>query len=280
MTDRFLFQKIEGHKNLAVPIDIIHSFKRMRRFQPRSVVVDALKDSQMLNIVDNDTAIQRKEALSEELVGKPMEELQKVHETASMARSVYVKGFGDEESQTQFDIEAFFANYGPTNSVRLRRRDQGLFKGSVFVEFDSEKTAKSFLALEPKPTWKGQALTTKSKKDYCDEKVEDIKAGKIRANSPGPGQRNGNTNSESKRRENDRDWRERRNEDRASGFKNKSGRGREKQKRYRDSDRDRNHGQPQRQGEEDKAAEEIKKECVIFGAKSPFRRLFFHVHSN
>ena len=130
----------------------------MQHFQPREAVTEALKESTVLDVVDDDTAVQRKEPLPEGLAGKSMDEVHKVHEDLSMAKSVYVKGFGDEDSTTQFDIEAWFSNYGLTNSVRLRRDPNKGFKGSVFVEFDTEETQQSFLSLEPPPKWKGKGL--------------------------------------------------------------------------------------------------------------------------
>ncbi|KAL8653537.1 MAG: hypothetical protein Q9226_003810 [Calogaya cf. arnoldii] len=198
LQDKFLFQQVQGQDNLPVPISTIHSFKRMRHFQPYSAVVEALKDSATLNVVGDDR-IQRKTALPEALKDKPMNEIQKVFEDEAMKRSVYVKGFGEEQPSTQFDIEAFFADYGPTNSVRLRRALSKLFKGSVFVEFDSEETQKKFLSMEPRPKWKGQDLMIKSKKQYCDDKVEEIKAGKVKAKSD------------------DLDWNTRRKEDQRNG---------------------------------------------------------------
>lgn len=214
--DNFLFGKVQGHKNLPVPISIVHSFKRMRHFQPFSAVVAALKDSTILDVVENDTCIQRKEPLPEDTKDKPVHEVQKVFEDAAMARSIYVKGFGEEKPSTQFDIEAFFAPYGPTNSVRLRRDDTRSFKGSVFVEFDSEATQKAFLALDPQPKWKGQDLQIKSKKQYCDEKVEDITAGRIKPNTTGREKHD----KHNRRDRDDRDWNTRRDEDRKNGFRN------------------------------------------------------------
>ena len=197
----------------------------MRHFQPKSAIISALKESKLLNLVNDDTEIQRKEPLPEGLVGKPMKEIQKVHEDQSMARTIYAKGFGEEEASTQFDIEAFFANYGSTNSVRLRRDMDRTFKGSVFVEFDNEETAKTFLAVEAAPTYKGNTLLIKSKKQYCDEKVEAIQAGRIRPHSPGTGEGRGgfkggrrNNDHRDLDKHDDRDWRLRREEDAKEGF--------------------------------------------------------------
>ncbi|KAL8668648.1 MAG: hypothetical protein Q9168_006730 [Polycauliona sp. 1 TL-2023] len=204
VTDKFLFTQVQGHDNLPVPISTIHSFKRMRHFQPYSAVVEALRESATLNVVGDDR-IQRKTALPEGTKDKPMDEIQKVFADETMRRSVYAKGFGEEQPSTQFDIEAFFAACGPTNSVRLRRGPTKLFKGSVFVEFDSEETQKKFLSLESPPKWKGQDLVIKSKKQYCDDKVEEIKAGRVKANG------------------HDRDWKTRRDEDQQKGNGNKRG---------------------------------------------------------
>ncbi|MCJ1393907.1 hypothetical protein MMC18_006783 [Xylographa bjoerkii] len=210
--DQFLFSKVEGHKNNPVPLSIVHSFKRMRHFQPFSAVVAALKESTVLNLVDGDSAVQRKVPLAEELQDKDHREVKKVYEDKAMAQSVYVKGFGAEKPSTQFDIEAFFTPFGPINSVRLRRTEKKEFKGSVFVEFDSAETAKAFLNSESKPKFDGKDLMIKSKKQYCDEKVDDINKGKIRGKS--------NENfRQHKDGGGDRDWRERRAEDQKKGFK-------------------------------------------------------------
>lgn len=202
----------------------------MRRFQPFSAIVEALKESTMLNLVENDTCVQRKIALAKGLENKSMQEVEQVYEDEAMARSIYAKGFGEEKPSTQFDIEAFFSDYGLTNSVRLRRTQQKVFKGSVFVEFDSEVTQKNFLALDPKPKWKGHNLEIKSKKQYCDDKVKDIRAGRVQANSEwvsrGDGQgsrgvrRGGGRGGDGT----NRNWRARQDDDHRFSFGEKTGR--------------------------------------------------------
>lgn len=179
--DKFLLKETGGSKNSPVPIATIHNFKRMRRFQPFSAVVSALKESKVLDITDKNE-IRRKNPLPA-IQEKNAEDALKIVEDRAMPRSIYAKGFGEEGPSTQFDIEAFFMPYGPINAVRLRRTKEKLFKGSVFVEFDSEETQKAFLDLEYKPKYKDEELEIMSKKAYCEKKVEEIKAGKVKPQS-------------------------------------------------------------------------------------------------
>lgn len=173
--DKFLLSKVGGSENRPVELSTIHSFKRMRRFQPFEAIVNALKDSSLLELTDNDTAVRRKTPLPRS--DNPAK--QKLEEQV-LSRSIYAKGFGEEQPKSQFEIETFFTQFFPTNAVRLRRTPTKTFKGSVFVEFDSAESQKAFLALDPKPKWQGTVdLLIKSKKDYCEDKIRDIQAGRI-----------------------------------------------------------------------------------------------------
>ncbi|KAI9923781.1 hypothetical protein ASPWEDRAFT_27897 [Aspergillus wentii DTO 134E9] len=220
--DKFLLSKVGGSANNAVPLELLHSFKRMRRFQPFSAIVEALKSAETVELVDNDTAVRRKTPLPESVSDAHDPNVVKVFEDQAMSRSIYAKGFGTEEPSTQYDIESFFNQYGPTNAIRLRRTPDKIFKGSVFVEFESEEKQKAFLALDPKPQWKGQDLAIKSKKEYCEEKVRDIEAGRIKpSNGRGRGGNRGRGRGRGGggRGGGSRDWRERRAEDQKNGFK-------------------------------------------------------------
>lgn len=221
--DKFLLGKVGGSENNPVEIKIIHSFKRMRHFQPFEAIVEALKESTFLELTDDNTCVKRKEPLPEALNNGPNPEAVQVFEDKAMPRSVYVKGFGEEVPSTQFDVEAFFSEYGPTNAIRLRRTDDKIFKRSVFVEFANEELAEKFLNLDPKPTYKGKDLLIMSKKQYCEQKVEDIKSGKIKGNTRGSGR--GRDFKRKREGNEDRDWRERRDEDRKNGFKDDKRRG-------------------------------------------------------
>ena len=128
--------------------------------------------------------------------------------------TVTQKGFGQETPTTQFDIEAFFASYGPTNAIRLRRDPWGTFKTSVFVEFADDATQEAFMALEPKPTWKGKELMWKSKKAYVEDKAADMAAGRIKP-PPSYGNKRGRADQD--------DWKKRREEDQKRGFKEDGG---------------------------------------------------------
>ena len=196
-TDRYLFNLVDGTKNNPIELQSICSFKRMHRFQPFQAVVDALKDSETVNVFEGDGKkwmVQRKVPLPEAMASKSQHEVRQAFESAALARSVYVKGFGLEKPSTQFDIEAFFADFGHTNAVRLRRVDDKTFKGSVFVEFGSEEKAQEFLQLDPAPIYHGNPLIIKSKKDYLEEK-----------------------RFRKKPRNNEQDWRQRRDDDRKHG---------------------------------------------------------------
>ncbi|KAE8154419.1 hypothetical protein BDV25DRAFT_147669 [Aspergillus avenaceus] len=222
--DKFLLSKVGGSKNNAVPLELLHSFKRMRRFQPFSAIVEALKTSETLDLTENDTCVRRKTPLPENVSESHDPSVVKVFEDKAMNRSIYAKGFGEEGPTTQLEIEEFFAPHGPLNAIRLRRANDKTFKGSVFIEFESEDKQKAFLALAPKPQWKGQDLIIKSKKEYCDEKIRDIEAGRVKPNGGRQGGRGrGGFRGRGRGRGNrdNRDWRERRAEDQKRGFSDK-----------------------------------------------------------
>ncbi|KAE8452622.1 hypothetical protein EG329_013881 [Mollisiaceae sp. DMI_Dod_QoI] len=238
-TDKYLWDLTDGSTNKPVDITEICAFGRMKRFTSRSTVVAALRESKFLQV----TGEEGKEQVNRLVAYDPT-----LTKSSKMeARSIYVKGFGDEEPSSQFDIEAFFAPYGPTRAVRLRRTPEKLFKGSVFVEFQDEETAKKFLELDSKPLWKGKhILQVQSKKEYTNGKEQDIKDGKLdpqEARTPyqrggfrGRGRgRGGNFKGGDRERNGNRDrgdrdpddWKKRREDDRASGFKDdrRNGRG-------------------------------------------------------
>ena len=180
--DTYLLDITGGHKNNPVPLKTIHNFKRMQHFQPFSAVRDAVKASNFLDLGDDDQ-ITRKEPLDAKFTDDAVHNRTLVH-SASMARSIYAKGFGEENKTSQLDIEGLFDPYGPVRSVRLRRHDDGEFKGSVFVEFANEELQQAFLALDPKPDWNDKELEIMSKQEYVDMKHQGILDGNVKPRSP------------------------------------------------------------------------------------------------
>ncbi|KAF2435359.1 hypothetical protein EJ08DRAFT_645662 [Tothia fuscella] len=267
LQDKFLFSQVGGAENNSIPIKKIHSFKRMQRFQPYSAVVEALKDSKILDVIDDDE-VKRKTPLKLQ-EGMTMEQNYAYFEDEAMKRSIYAKGFGKEGPTTQIDIEEFFKPYGPINSVRLRRSfPEKLFKGSVFVEFETVELMKEFLESDSKPKWDDQELDIKSKSDYCAGKVEDIKSGKIKPNESF--QRNDNNHRNGRgggrgrgrgRNDNHRDsnrgrdrsgdrrgkdnWRDRRDDFQKGGYKDRNGRNGKKRDDFGRDRRDSNEGPKQ-----------------------------------
>jgi len=232
-TDEYMMGLTGGPENKAVPLAEVAKFGRMKRFQPYEAIVEALKTSKTIELSGEPgkEIIKRKVPL----VLNQGSELGRAKE----ARSIYAKGFGDEEATTQFDIEAFFAEYGPTNAVRLRRDDETkAFKGSVFVEFETEELAKNFLALDPKPKWKDAELEIISKGAYVARCIQEIADGtrkpketrSFNKGGRGRGGRDFNRGGRGGNRGGDRDpndWKKRRDDDQKSGFRdNKRGRGR------------------------------------------------------
>lgn len=222
-SDKHMRELIGCPENNPVKVSHICTFKRMKRFQPYSAVVAALRGSDFFKLegAEGEETITRSRLYSEEKAAA-LQEIQK--------RSVYVKGFGDEEATTQFDVEAFFMKFGTVKQVRLRRTDLGLFKGSCFAEFEDLEVAKKFLNLDPKPLYKDSPLLIKPRIEYEEQKKKEIMEGKKNpSNNKHRGGKNGNYRGRGGRGGggggDPDDWKKRRDTDRNHGFQNGRGRG-------------------------------------------------------
>lgn len=214
-----------GPENKPVELKHLHTFGRMRRFPNYKALVESLKDSDVVEVSGEEGS---------EVVKRKVPYKMRGDKNEVMRASVYVKGFGDEDAMTQFNLEKFFKQFGAVSAVRLRRTEENLFKGSVFVEFATEEDAKTFLAIDPAPKWEGHDLKIMSKKDYVEDKSRAIREGEIKPSNSrekkffeGRGGK-GNKNARGGRgnfRGDKNDWKSRRDHDQKGGFRD-GGRGR------------------------------------------------------
>lgn len=139
--------------------------------------------------------------------------------------------------------------------MRLRRQEDGTFKGSVFVEFLDSDSAQQFLDMEDKPKFNGNELETMSKQAYVEGKNQAILEGTVKPKSPTryQGRNNGNRDhrgsfQNKRKRENDDEddnsdkdnWRSRRDKfqrgGRRDGQDRKESRSRSPPKKEEDSE--------------------------------------------
>lgn len=109
--DKFLLEETGGSENKPFPLKTLHTFKRMRHFQPFSAVVEAVKGSDFLEVNENDEVF-RKQPLDSKFTAD-VKKNSELLTSVSMNRSIYVKGFGDETRTTVFDIEEFVLEMFP-----------------------------------------------------------------------------------------------------------------------------------------------------------------------
>src|SRR5437762_11528669 len=81
--DKFLFAKVGGVENKPISLKMIATFKRMKRFQPYEAIVAALKDSEFLDLTENQE-VKRKVPLEPTATGKTVHEAHQKWEDKTM----------------------------------------------------------------------------------------------------------------------------------------------------------------------------------------------------
>ncbi|TFY55179.1 hypothetical protein EVJ58_g8410, partial [Rhodofomes roseus] len=160
--DKFMWTLHTANPEHWVPVSTVASFKRMRDWQKHGIpwITNALRMSTELEVSEDGTKVRRRTE-----VQPPKDQFE---------RSIYAKGFGEEEdTETQRKLEDFFDKYGRTNAVRMRRTEDKKFKGSVFVEFADFKSVETFLNATPKPSWNNEELKIMTKEAYCEMKIKE-----------------------------------------------------------------------------------------------------------
>ncbi|KAN0055382.1 hypothetical protein ACTA71_008493 [Dictyostelium dimigraforme] len=155
--DKFL--RAEAAKNVDnyISIDVIASFNRMKTISTDlQLITDALKKSTRLQVSED---------------GKMVRRLDPLPENIDCGKTLYSKGW--PEDTTIEKVQEFFnANGGyKTVSVRLRKKTDKTFKGSLLADFESEEIVNKIISEAPKLGEK--ELIYQTFKQFSDEKKEE-----------------------------------------------------------------------------------------------------------
>lgn len=156
--DKFLRSKTGEAGDGYVDLDIVASFKRLRSLTTDvSLIRAALKNSQLVELNEDETKLRRKSPLPGSI--------------SSKRKTIYVKGFPKESEPELESVVELFSPYGVVRSVRFRRYpDTKKFKGSVFIEFESEEEAQRAAEEEFLKDKSGLELEILSKDEYYKRK--------------------------------------------------------------------------------------------------------------
>ncbi|KAK5584479.1 hypothetical protein RB653_006091 [Dictyostelium firmibasis] len=155
--DRFL--RAEAAKNVDnyIPIDVIASFNRMKTISTDlQLITDALKKSTRLQVSED---------------GKMVRRLDPLPENIDCGKTLYSKGW--PEDTTIEKVQEFFMNNGgyKTVSVRLRKKTDKTFKGSLLADFETEEMVNKIISEAPKLDEK--ELIYQTFKQFSEEKKEE-----------------------------------------------------------------------------------------------------------
>ncbi|KAI8818123.1 uncharacterized protein EV422DRAFT_190280 [Fimicolochytrium jonesii] len=130
--DRFLLETINNSPEGWVNITVLLTFNKLKELTTDvELVAKALKHSpQMLQVSPDSTQVRR------------LTQIRPVH--PANRKSIYAKGFPVDMKDVPAEVRKFFTAYGRVRNVRARREKGGYaakFKGSVFVEFETEDEA-------------------------------------------------------------------------------------------------------------------------------------------
>lgn len=166
--DKFLRGLVEKDAGGWVPLDVVASFTRMKALTEDLHVIKAAlaQASQVVELNEDKTCVRRP---------TPIPESKDV-----IPRSLYVKGFPTLVTLDQ--LQGFFAQHSQdVVAIRMRyHKPTKTFKGSVFVEFNTEEAAQAFLPMDL--SYEGQKLIIKTKMNYLSEKCEELAGRKKKDN--------------------------------------------------------------------------------------------------
>lgn len=172
--DTFLLQEIKEDDGW-VPLQTMTKFNRLSQLSTDiSVLATAIRKSTsgLMEVSEDGLKIRRSP-------DHPLPPYDKERFAEIKSRSIYAKGFPlDAELD---DLIEFFERAGKTEQVQMRKNKDKSFKGSCFVVYSSEDSAKKFLAMEETAKYGDTELIRLLKGDYFKKKYEEAKQKKIEA---------------------------------------------------------------------------------------------------
>ncbi|KAM4697877.1 lupus La protein [Rhinophrynus dorsalis] len=171
--DKFLKEQITLDDGW-VSLETMIKFNRLNRLtKDFNTICEALKKSKtgLLELNEEKHKIRRSP-------DKPLPEVNDEYKNLLKSRSVYIKGF--ETSTTLDEIKEWLEGKGTVENIQMRRTLQKTFKGSIFIVFDSDETAKKFLE-NKNLKYKDNDMIILSKDEYFTKKNEERKQHKSEA---------------------------------------------------------------------------------------------------
>ncbi|EGC40246.1 hypothetical protein DICPUDRAFT_52105 [Dictyostelium purpureum] len=156
LRDKFLKEELAKNVDGYVSIEIIASFNRMKAISTDlEFITESLKKSTRLQVSED---------------GKMVKRLDPLPESIDTGKTLYSKGWPSDTTIEK--VQEFFNQFGKTLSVRLRKKTDKSFKGSLLVDFDTEETVTKIIAEKPKLNGDIE-LIYQTFKQFNDEKKEE-----------------------------------------------------------------------------------------------------------
>nr|XP_006636663.2 PREDICTED: lupus La protein isoform X1 [Lepisosteus oculatus] len=165
--DKFLKEQIQLDDGW-VPLETMIKFNRLSRLtKDFNVITDSLRKSKtgLIEISEDKSKIRRSP-------DKPLPEANDEYKDAVKHRSVYIKGFPTDSSLD--DVKEWLEGKGNIENIQMRKNAQKQFKGSVFIVFDTDESAKKFVEM-PDLKYKDNEMIVLLKEDYFTKKNEERK---------------------------------------------------------------------------------------------------------
>ncbi|KAI6201326.1 hypothetical protein M3Y96_00829800 [Aphelenchoides besseyi] len=167
--DKFLQEEMKKDDGW-IELTTMLKFNRLAKLtQDVKVLADALKDSKLIEVSEDDTKIRRSPEV-------PLPDNTLEYWTEIKHRTAYIKGF--DVKDTLDDVQKFVSPYKVHNVVMRRLHKERTFKGSVFVTFADVETAKKFVDDSNHTTFKDKPMTKLMQDDYWKKKSSENKVKK------------------------------------------------------------------------------------------------------